>query len=468
MRVTVKAHSDDARDLLVKGTVALAKATHNGIRVDMDYCRKQHHRLGKRVKRMRERLLSSDLGGAWQDKYGSSMNWESSEQLGDIIYNELGYEPKVFTETGKPSTSAAAIESIGLTEVKDVVDIERLSKARGTFLASIMREATEQDGDWFLHPYFGLNVAQTFRSNSRNPNFQNFPKRVPEIMKLIRGCFIPRDGQQLGEVDYSGAEIRGAYCYHQDPSMREEITNPDRDMHRDMAMESYKLTLDEIGFTDPSQAKLYKGLRHCGKNGFVFPAFYGDYHKSIANELWEFIALNQLKTAQGVPLFQHLRSKGIKNLEQFTQHIKDVEDLFWNERFPVYNRWRERWFRAYEKKGYFNTLTGFTCRGHMRRNQVINFPVQGTSFQMLLWSFIQLTDIAERQGWRTKIVGQIHDSIVFDFHPEERDHVLRTAQRVMTRDLRRHWRWINIPMEVDADIAPVNARWKDMAGYPIQ
>lgn len=465
MKISVKPDNQAAYWLLHEGAQALAKTTANGIAIDYDYCKKKHKHLARQIERKRDKMASTNLVEAWQDKYGDKMNWDSSDQLADILYNELGHEPKVFTANGNPSTNQDALEALQIPEVEQLIEIDRLSKARNTFLNSIIRESVYHDDEYFIHPSFALNTVQTFRSSSFDPNFQNFPKRVKAIMNIIRRAMIPRKGRRLGEIDFSGAEIRGAYCYHMDPAMREEILNPERDMHRDMAMECYKLSLEEMG---EKGSDIYSSLRYCGKNGFVFPEFYGDYFRSIAENMWSMVHLNNLVTAQGIPLDKHLASHGIKSQMAFEKHVEKVEDRFWNKRFPQYAKWRRQWLKAYERRGYFCSLTGFTFRGPMSKNQVINYPVQGASFHMLLWSLIRLTQLAEKQKWSTKIVGQIHDSIVFDFHPAEVDDVLHTAQKVMTERLPRAWKWIKIPLEVDADVGPVDGSWNTTEKYVIQ
>jgi len=465
MKVNIRPKHKAAYTLLQEGTLALSQATENGIAIDMDYCLAKDKHLTRQIRRRRERLLDTKLAKLWRKYYGTSMNWDSNHQLADIIYKRMGHEAKVFTENGNPSTSQNALEALGLPEIDDLIAVDRLQKAKGTFLASIIREAVQQGDQWFIHPSFALNTVQTFRSSSFDPNFHNFPKRIKEIMNIVRRSLIPRHDRLLGEVDFSGAEIRAAYCYHLDPAMYDELTNPNRDMHRDMAMECYHLTEEQLG---PKGTGCYKTLRHCGKNGFVFPAFYGDYYKSIAENMWAMIHLDNLKTSDGILLPEHLATQGIHTQLDFEDHMAEVEHRFWNERFPVYNNWRNTWYRNYLKHGQFQSLTGFMFKGFMKRNQVINFAVQGSAFHMLLWSFIRLTQIATRERWKTLLIGQIHDSIVFDFHPDEVDHVLRTAQRVMTEDLPKAWKWIKVPLEVEADVGPVNGSWNTAKEYPIQ
>ena len=62
---------------------------------------------------------------------------------------------------------------------------------------------------------------------------------------------------------------------------------------------------------------------------------------------------------------------------------------------------------------------------------------------------------------KTLIVGQIHDSIVSDVYQKELKNYLEIAKQVMTIDVRKHWKWIIIPLSIEAEVAPVNGSWYD-------
>ncbi|NIS13857.1 MAG: hypothetical protein GWN12_18860, partial [Thermoplasmata archaeon] len=87
---------------------------------------------------------------------------------------------------------------------------------------------------------------RTFRSSSDSFNFQNIPIRDLELARLIRQAIIARSGHRLVEIDYSGVEVHVAACYHQDPTMLEYLEDKSKDLHRDMAMEIFKLPLEEL------------------------------------------------------------------------------------------------------------------------------------------------------------------------------------------------------------------------------
>lgn len=453
-----KPQTKEAIRLMNQGALALSHASQQGIRIDIEYCQRQEKHLERKIKYLRNRLKKTDLYKLWKKRFGNKTNWQSNEQLADVLYIDMGFETDRLTEKGSPSTDQLALESLGLKEVSQLIEVNRLVKAKNTYLAGILREVIQHDDDLFyMHPFFHLNIIPTYRSSSSNINFQNLPKRVPEIMKLIRKAFRPRPGNVLMGIDFSGVEVRGAYCYHKDPKMREAILNPKKDMHRDMGMECYKLNKKEMG--EPG-SKTYKVFRHCGKNKFVFPQFYGDYYVSCAKALWDETRLLNMKTAQGVSVKTHLKKKGMRKLSQFENHIKKVESDFWNKRFKIYTKWKKKWYQEYQKRGYFDTLSGFRCQGYMTRNQVINYPIQGTSFHFLLFSFIEF--YKKRRQFKSRLIGQIHDEVIWDVVPEEYDALTKLCIETMTALLPQAWEWINIPLEVDVEKSEINGNWYQM------
>jgi len=459
MKIT--ANRADALQFLIEGTVALTDVQANGIHIDVEYCERMMRTMKKRIIALKEDLESTDEVKTWKKIYRTKFNIDANAQLARVLFEEMGHEPVRVTKTGKPSVDEETLATLDIPFVKRLLELRKLQKARNTYFANIVRETV----DGVLRPVFNLQLVKTFRSSSDAINFQNIPVRDPKIGKLIRRAFKASPGHQLVEVDYSGAEVRVAACYHEDPVMIANIIDPERDMHRDAAAECYKLTT----------AEMTKAIRYCGKNKFVFPEFYGDYYASCAASLWKAIASMDLKTKAGLPLKDHLRSQGITHLKQrrdatgkpmkdpgsFEQHIRKVEKNFWEVRFKVYNAWKKKHYNAYLKRGYFDMATGFRCSGVMKRNDVINYPVQGAAFHCLLWSLIRLNDLFHDKGLKTKIVGQIHDSIVMDVKPSELASVLALCRCVMCDEVREHWDWIKIPLEIEAEVAPVDGTWYD-------
>lgn len=464
--MTINPNTEEAYKLLHNGTLALARAEQQGLRVDMDYLGKQKKRITRKILHLEKQFLKSAFFKGWQKSTTKSINIYSNHQLGHYLYKIKKIVPENTTASGEGSTNEETLTQLGIPELKILMRIRKLKKIRDTYFEQFEREQV----NGVLHPSFNLHLVKTHRSSSSNPNFQNIPKRDKEAMLLTRNALFPRKGYQLLEADYSGLEVRIAACYHQDSTMLKYIKDPTTDMHRDMAMQIFKLkTFDKH---NPE----HKTLRAAAKNGFVFPQFYGDYYGnnaiSIASDWCGLSKTNKWKTGQGIEfedgyISDHLISHGFDSLKKFTEHLKKIERDFWYNRFPEYREWKERWWRTYLKYGYIDMKTGFRCSGIMSRNDVTNYPIQGAAFHCLLWSFIKLDFYMRQENWKTRLIGQIHDSIVFDVHPDELEMVSKNIVQVTTKELRKHWNWITVPLDIDAELCDVDAPWSTKRDYKL-
>ena len=372
-------YDKEAYQLLHEGSIALAQVEHNGIRVDTNYLDQTMRRMDHRIDRIKSRMDSSEVASIWRNHYKGRTNLGSNVQLGYVLFEKMGFDCPELTATKRFKTDEKTLGTVNHPFVKDYLKVRKLEKSRNTFLEGIKREVV----DGFIHPVFNLHIVKTFRSSSDSPNFQNIPIRDPAVAKLIRQAFIARPGCRLVELDYSGIEVSIAACYHKDPRMLEYLEDETKDMHRDMAMECFKLPPEEME-TDGSfeDSKRIKAIRHAGKNGFVFPQFYGDWFVDCARHLWNTIDDTNLHFRDGTSIFTHLEDHGITSLgdidggkptaHSFLAHIQKVEKDFWENRFRVYNKWRRSWVKRYMERGWMLTKTGFICQGHLKRNEIIN------------------------------------------------------------------------------------------------
>lgn len=446
-------HLKEANTLLLNGILALSQIESNGIHIDVEYLKNTGKVIAQKRKEILEKLDNDDVVKHWKKKFGQNFNPNSPVQLSYILFDYMGLKPIKTTATGRAAMDVNILEELAdnsdVPMLHDLMELRKLEKAEGTYLKGILRETSE---DGFLHPFFYLHTAVTYRSSSSSINFQNVPTRNKMVKEMIRGAFLPRKGHKILELDFKGAEVSVACCYHKDPAMKEYLCDPTKDMHRDMAKQLYILDDNEWN----------KAIRQAAKNKFVFPEFYGSYYEQTGPDLWKYVILNKCrigKNQDGPDVITHLKSHGIKTLEKFVKHVKKIEDHFWYERFPVYTQWKEDWLEAYAKKGYMDTFTGFRISGPLSRNDIINYPVQGSAFHCLLWTLTQMQAWMLRRNMKSKIVGQIHDSMVIDLDPDEEEVVLRKAQHLVQIRLPQHWDWIYIPLTIEAEITGVDESW---------
>jgi len=456
-------NTSDAYRLLHNGTLAMGRAERQGIRVDLGYVTKEKSRLSREIIDKESELKDTEFFKRWEKSVVKEVNYNSAVQLGNYLYKVLKLEPPKLTKGDKGSVDEEVLNILKIPELQTILRIRKLKKIRDTYLDQFSREQI----DGYIHPFFNLHLVRTFRSSSDHPNFQNIPKRDEEAMNIVRRALLPRPGHQLLEVDYSGLEVRISACYHKDENMLRYIKNPATDMHRDMMEQIFK-----IKYNGSEEHRL---LRSAAKNGFVFPQFYGDYFVNNAKDMackWGGLPAGVWKDDQGISigactLGEHLRKQGFRSIRSFETHLEKIQQDFWENRFPEYARWKRQSWNLYKRRGYVDMLTGFRCSGVMGKNDVSNYPIQGSAFHCLLWAFIELDRTLAMRSFRTKLIGQIHDAIIFDVYPPELETIAKLVHEVTTKELPKAWKWINIPLEVEAELCPVDASWAGKEKYKL-
>lgn len=403
--------TNKAYELFHKGIFCFSDMQEVGIGVNKNHYEKQKIIQEKRKLFLKKRVIQSDELRLFKTKTGRDMDIGSSDDINKLLYQFLQLTPTKLTAKGNVSSDATVLESLDLPFAKDIVKIRQIEKNETTYIDGILN--AEIDGR--IHPDFNLNLVQTYRSSSSNPNFHNMPRRDKASMKMIRGGIIPSPGYQILEADYGAMEVRIIACYSKDlvllKNLREGI-----DIHQEWA--------NFLGCS-----------RFDAKNAFVFALFYGSYWKSIHTSLLE---------------------RGYTNIS--AERVRMAEQEFW-KKYKGVKKWQEEMIRFYQTYGYIEMFTGFRSRGWLTRNKLANYPIQGTAFHCLLWAAIQVNKIRRQEGWLTKLIGQIHDSLITDTYPPELNHVLEVIKRVMTQDIMKAFPWIIVPLLSEIEVAEVDQPW---------
>jgi DNA polymerase I-like protein with 3'-5' exonuclease and polymerase domains len=461
----MKLTTSDAYELLHRGTLALADVERAGVRVDMTYLDKTVEEIKGKITRMEAKMRNDkEVYRVWSREYGQKTNIGSRDQLAKVLFKNMGYEAKEYTaasydedgrlrKDARAKTDKDALDDIDLPFVQKFLKVENLKKTLTTYLYGIKREAVlHHDREWYAHCVYNLHIASTYRSTCDNFNFQNQPKRDEEMANFVRRCFLPHPGDVLVEVDFSTLEVKISYCYNKDPNLRKYLLDSKTDMHRDSASDLFMLPIDLL-IEHAAAAK--KTVRDSAKNQFVFPEFYGSVWFQCAKHIWKSMTRKKWTVpGSDKSLIQHLADEGT-----FARHVMEVEKVLWKKRFPAYDKWKRDYYEEYLRKGYFKMYTGFVVNTVHKKNDVTNYPVQGSASHCKLWCLIQMIDWLKKYKMKTKVVGEIHDSIVASVKPSELQDFLTYCKWVMTVALPRAWKWIIIPLEMEADVAAVNEPW---------
>jgi DNA polymerase len=284
-----------------------------------------------------------------------------------------------------------------------------------------------------LHPNYNLNTAATYRSSANDPNSQNVFNHDEELKKF-RKCIIPRKGHIILEGDYGGLEVCVIGMLSKDPVLAEQIiarrnwnlANPTaaaegrlnpHDTHRRWSSRMYQKSFDDIT----------KMERYNTKNGFIFPAFYGSQPKAMA------------------------RYDGFRGINK--KHIQKVFDEFWEEYAEV-RKWQQDQIEFYNQNGFYLGPMGCKRPGPLSYYQLFNNVIQGAGFHLLLDGLQRIDDEMIFRKMDSYAFLEVHDSIDFDTHPDEKNEVIQLSTEIL-ESKRFDWQG-NIPLEVEWEIGQNN------------
>ena len=438
-------HLKNGFKLFLNGNIELSRLS--GIKFDYDKYKNNYDILTKEINQYHEEIMNSKEVGLLEDK--ENFNYDSNKQLADLLFNVCGWKAKYTTKTKQASVAEKALKIYNKRFTNNILSRKKVIKIRDTYLDQFYREAVKINNEYFIYPFFSLNNVLTYRSASQNPNFQNIPSRNKTAKEMTRSTLIPRRGHQILEIDGKAMEVSMSCNYHKDPVMVDYVVN-NGDMHADLAKQLFFRKND---FT--------KYERYCGKNGFVFPEFYGstariwsdDNKKNQAGDvtfgLWEMMEESTR---------EHLKNNGIKDLQDFQRHVEKIEDDFWNNKFKIYKQWKMDNWAFYKEYGFIELKTGFICNSIMGFNQTSNYPIQGSAFHVMLYLLIKVNRILRDKKMNSVILGQIHDSLVIDLDPAEYGIVIKIIKNCI-KEIEDEWDWMIVPIKIEAEITEIDQPW---------
>jgi DNA polymerase I len=358
----------------------LADMEFEGIRVDMGFLNEYSKELEKEAA-----IAESNV----YREAGVRFNLSSPKQLGEVLFEKLKLDPKAKkTKTGQYATGEDVLLKLAHQSkiVDDILAYRELTKLKSTYVDALPAILNRKTGR--VHTSYAQAVAVTGRLSSNNPNLQNIPVRT-ERGREIRKAFVPRDENHLLiSADYSQIELRIVAAISGDPNMCLAFKEK-KDIHSATAAKVFGV--DEKDVT--------KEMRYRAKS-VNFGIIYGQGAFGLADNL------------------------GISRTE-----AKEIIDNY-KKQFVNIQKYMDDTIQFARKNGYVETLMGrkrwlrdinsgnFTVRGFAERN-AINSPIQGTAADMIKLAMIKIHETFRKNGFKSKMLLQVHDELVFDAHRDE-------------------------------------------------
>jgi DNA polymerase I len=353
-----------------------------GMKVDMDFLREYSRELEKEAKQAEEKVYA---------QAGERFNLASPKQLGEVLFERLKLDPKAKkTKTGQYATGEDVLLKLANKSqiVDDILTFRELTKLKSTYVDALPLMINHKTGR--VHTSYAQAVAVTGRLSSNNPNLQNIPIRT-ERGREIRKAFIPRNEDfVLVSADYSQIELRIVAAISADPNMCAAFKEG-KDIHT--ATASKVFGVEEIDVT--------KEMRYKAKS-VNFGIIYGQGAFGLADNLG-------ISRAEAREIIDNYK----KQFANIQKYMDDTINFAREHGYVQTLMGRKRWLKDINS-------ANFTVRGFAERN-AINSPIQGTAADMIKLAMIKIHEEFKKQGFRSKMLLQVHDELVFDAHREELD-----------------------------------------------
>lgn len=364
--------------------------------------------------------LTNDIQRLEQSIYnlaGEEFNIASPKQLGPILFEKLKLvdKPKK-TKTGQYSTAEDVLSYLAKDHeiVANILEYRQYKKLQSTYVDALPNEINPKTGR--VHTVYAQAVAATGRLSSNNPNLQNIPIRT-ERGRQVRKAFVPRNEDHvLLAADYSQIELRIIAALSEEETMIQAFQNGE-DIHASTAAKVFNVPIEEVTREQRSNAKTVNF-------GIIY----------------------------GVSAF------GLSNQTNLTRkESKELIDLYY-QTYPKLRSYMAEQVDFARENGYVETVLqrrrylkdinsrNAIVRGAAERNAV-NAPIQGSAADIIKLAMINIHNRFEKENFKSKMLLQVHDELVFDAHKDE----LETIKPIIKHEMENAFK-MSVPLDVEMGI----------------
>ncbi|HNN59093.1 MAG TPA: DNA polymerase, partial [Leptospiraceae bacterium] len=345
------------------------------------------------------------------EEAGQVFNVNSTRELQFVLIEKLKLPMAKKIKTGFSTDQKELDRMRGMHPMIDhLLEYRKYTKLLGTYIDALPELVHPETGK--LHTNFHQAVAATGRLSSMDPNLQNIPVRE-DTGKAIRRGFVCSKGRVLLSLDYSQVELRIMAHYSHDPALMEAFTRDDVDIHARTASSIFGVAEDQVTADMRSKAKVVN-----------FSIIYGVTDFGLSQSL------------------QVPRAEAKMYIEKFF------------EKYPGVKKYMDDTIAFAGKNGYVETLFGrrrqipdihspnrFRREGAERT--AINTPIQGTSADLIKRAMIDIHAKMKSKKLESQMILQVHDELLFDVVPSEKDEVVSIAKGEMESTR------LRVPLRVD-------------------
>ncbi|WP_264536200.1 DNA polymerase I [Flavobacterium sp. N1736] len=384
----------------------LADMETEGIRLDVEFLSIMSKEMDIEIKSLEQKIYETA---------GEKFNLASPKQLGDILFDKLkiGGAKQKKTKTGQYATGEEVLTYLANDNpiVKEILDWRQMVKLQSTYILALPEQVDKKT--LRVHTDYMQTVAATGRLSSNNPNLQNIPIRT-ERGRQIRKAFVARDeNHTLISADYSQIELRIIAALSGEENMIKAFQDGE-DIHKATASKVFNVPLEEVSREQRSNAKTVN-----------FGIIYGVSAFGLSNQT----SLSRSESAALIEAYY-------KTYPRLRSYINEQIEFA-------------------REKGYVQTILGrrrylkdinsanAVVRSAAERNAV-NAPIQGSAADVIKIAMINIHKKLKEGNWKSKMLLQVHDELVFDVHNDE----LEKIQPMIKHEMENAF-MMSVPLDVE-------------------
>ncbi|MFF4752897.1 DNA polymerase I [Streptomyces sp. NPDC002514] len=348
---------------------------------------------------------------------GHEFNLGSPKQLQEVLFGELALPRTKKTKTGY-TTDADALAWLATQTENELPVIMLRHREQAKLRVTVEGLIKTVAGDGRIHTTFNQTVAATGRLSSTDPNLQNIPVRTDEGRAIRRGFVVGEGFESLLTADYSQIELRVMAHLSEDAGLIEAFTSGE-DLHSTVASQVF--SVDRTGVDAEMRRKI----------------------KAMSYGL-----------AYGLSAFGLSQQLNIDAAE-----ARALMDTYF-ERFGGVRDYLRRVVDEARATGYTETLFGRRRylpdlnsdnrqRREMAERMALNAPIQGTAADIVKIAMLNVDRALREAGLASRMLLQVHDEIVLEIAPGEREATEEIVRREMAAAVH-----LRAPLDVSIGVGP--------------
>ena len=352
------------------------------------------------------------------DSAGEKFNLASPKQLGVILFDKLkiGGAKQKKTKTGQYATGEDVLSYLANDNeiVKDILEWRQMVKLQSTYVTALPNQVDAKTGR--VHTDYMQTVAATGRLSSNNPNLQNIPIRSLRGQQ-IRKAFVARnEDYTLLSADYSQIELRIIAALSGEENMILAFQN-NEDIHKSTAAKVFNVPLDEVTKEQRSNAKTVN-----------FGIIYGVSAFGLSNQT----SMSRKESADLIDAYY-------KTYPKLKLYMQDQVEFARENGYVQTVLGRRRYLKD------INSANMMVKSGAERN--AVNAPIQGSAADIIKIAMINIHHKLVSENWKSKMLLQVHDELVFDVHNSELEKIKPMIKHEMENAF-----VMNVPLEVEIGI----------------